>query len=324
MSFCGVHLSFQQTWSTKSHKRWMTLNFDQTYVCQWRRLQMGIFLFFFPPPHMIWSTTKLSRKYTFVKIHFCGDNQGLWELKVKTWSKCISTQKLAAIKHARLTIFMWIDQNKMWQTVSLLPSALSWQRGVKAKKTNSASLVNLSPCLLWWSPFCEPFVRGPIAIITDNEKSEHNWLVRNSLLTNFPIHHIHQPIFFFQLQLTFCFVLTWAFFLVFFISQWLASQKACPCTCEEHAHISTLSYQGPISLKVFLIFNIWGESWLSEHSLFFTICPWQEVFRLMSDERGAGSHCREYRWRNLVSSWSPISFDLSFFLNMDFSKFQSD
>lgn len=82
--------------------------------CQWRRLQGGhllFFLFFLIPT---WfdrhsQQLKMCTKYTFVETHLCRGNS--WELKVKTWHKCISTQKLAAVKCANLTMFIWLDQN---------------------------------------------------------------------------------------------------------------------------------------------------------------------------------------------------------------------
>ena len=147
MSFRGVHLSFRQTWSTKSHKRRMTLHFDQTYVLsmektsRWASLLLFFFFFEFPPDLI-----------DIPNAWKCAQNTLLW--------KHTSVEGLLGIENAEQMHFnSEVSSHQMCQpdnfymawsepNVTDCESAFSWQEGVKAKKASPPSLVHVRPCLL--------------------------------------------------------------------------------------------------------------------------------------------------------------------------------
>lgn len=263
MSFRRVPLSFQQTWSTKSHQRRMTLPFDQTCVLSmdktssWASSFPCGFFFLFP--------------YELIDIpntHTCAQNSLLWKhasvrglcgIKNEIVQQTHFTSKVSS-RHVRQPDNFYAA----WSELNVTGCEPPRLRFVVAKEHESQkarpdSLGHVTPRPLERLPLGQPSLRGLTRALPDNGRSLNNWSAGSLRVTQFPLHPLRQPdSFLFACEASSC---------DSEFSHRLASQKACLRTCTEHTHVSTLSYRGLISPKPFLIFNIWGESWLCQHSI---------------------------------------------------------
>lgn len=181
MSFHGVHLSFQQTWSTKSHKRRMTLPSDQTCVLsmdktsRWASSFPCVVFFFFLFPYDsidIPNTHTRAQNSRVLWKHASG--RGLWGIKNEIAQQMHFTSKVSC-RHVRQSDNFYAA----WSELNVTDCGRPRRRFVMVKERESqkarpASLGHVTPRLLERLPLCQPSLRGPTRALPDNGRSLNN------------------------------------------------------------------------------------------------------------------------------------------------------